>query len=91
MGPKLPPRSRRQGAHPRMQAGRRADALRRPLAALGDMLGGPALGRVDEAPGEQGIAGAGEVARRGEGFEAARRGALRCVFEKSKWRPGGRG
>ncbi len=59
-----------QRAHPGAQARGPGDALRGALAALGAVLGGAALGRVDDGSGEQSIAGGGEVARLGERLEA---------------------
>ena len=58
------------------KAGRSGDALRRALAALGAVLGGAALGRVDDRAGEQRVAGGGEAAGRGQRFEGGEQGRV---------------
>ena len=64
-----------QRAHPRRgSAGGAGDAVRRALPALGAMLGGAALGRVDDLAGEHRVAPRGEaglVGQREEGVEHA--------------------
>ena len=60
-----------QRAHPGVQAGGAGDALRRALPALGAMLGGAALGRVDDLAGEQRVARARRGPRRSASVEEA--------------------
>ena len=64
-----------QRAHPRVEAGGAGDALGRPLPALGAMLGGAALGRVDDLAGEHRVAPRGEAGLAGEREEALEQGA----------------
>ena len=67
-----------QRAHPGVQAGGAGDAFRRALPALGAVLGGAALGRVDDLAGEHRVA----APRRGRPASAsARKASIRPRLE----------
>ena len=55
-----------QRPHPLAPGGGEVDRVGRAVAALGDMLGRPALARIDDPAGEQRLARRGEAPRLGQ-------------------------